>query len=184
MAPGIGWSGQSSLMVSMGKPSVMTARRGAKQAYRFTLDPTPAQERALRSHAGSARFAWNWGLAKCRERYAAERKWYSGAELHKLWNQAKKGHRKGRQPGFPRFKKKGKCRDSFRLTGALRCGESAVILPRLGTVRTHEPTRKLARRLADGSARILAAGYETVVANQHSTATVRMTGSRAAGRPS
>lgn len=30
-----------------------------KQAYRFALDPTLAQERALRSHAGAARFAWN-----------------------------------------------------------------------------------------------------------------------------
>jgi len=56
------------------------------QAYRFALDPSPAQERALRSHAGAARFGWNWGLGKCRERYAAERKWYSGAELHRLWN--------------------------------------------------------------------------------------------------
>ena len=61
-----------------------------KLAYRFALDPTPAQERALRSHAGAARFAWNWGLARCKERYAAERKWYSAAELHRLWNAAKK----------------------------------------------------------------------------------------------
>jgi IS605 OrfB family transposase len=31
-------------------------------AYRFALDPTPAQERALRSHAGAAQV--NWGLAR------------------------------------------------------------------------------------------------------------------------
>ena len=61
-----------------------------KQAYRFALDPTPAQERALRSHAGAARFAWNWGLAKCKERYDAEGKWYSAIDLHKLWNAEKK----------------------------------------------------------------------------------------------
>ena len=60
------------------------------QAYRFALDPSPTQERALRSHAGAARFAWNWALHRCKERYAAERKWYSAAELHKLWNGAKK----------------------------------------------------------------------------------------------
>jgi putative transposase len=35
------------------------------QAYRFALDPAPAQERMLRSHADAARFAWNWGLAQC-----------------------------------------------------------------------------------------------------------------------
>jgi len=33
-------------------------------AYRFALDPTPAQARALRSHAGAARAAFNWGLAR------------------------------------------------------------------------------------------------------------------------
>ena len=40
------------------------------QAYRFALDPGPGQERALRSHAGAARFAWNWALAACLDRYA------------------------------------------------------------------------------------------------------------------
>jgi putative transposase len=162
------------------------------QAYRFALDPSPAQERALRSHAGAARFGWNWGLGKCRERYAAERKWYSGAELHRLWNaekkagpalswwaenskcayqesfrdldralrdfaRSKRGERKGRRPGFPRFKKRGRCRDSFRLTGTLRCGRGTVTLPRLGVIKTHESTRKLARRLEGGTARILSA---------------------------
>ena len=33
-------------------------------AYRFALDPAPAQERVLRSHAGAARVAFNWGLAR------------------------------------------------------------------------------------------------------------------------
>ena len=33
-------------------------------AYRLALDPTPAQERALWSHAGAARVAFNWGLAR------------------------------------------------------------------------------------------------------------------------
>jgi putative transposase len=163
------------------------------QAYRFALDPSPAQEQLLRSHAGAARFAWNWGLARCTERYAAERRWYSAAELHRLWNQAKKadpalawwsenskcayqeafrdleralrnfvkskkGQRKGRRLGFPRFKKRGKCRDSFRFsTGAIRCTGATVTLPRLGTIRTHESTRKLARRLEAGTARILSA---------------------------
>jgi len=61
-----------------------------KQAYRFALDPSLAQERALRSHAGAARFAWNWGLAKCKDRYATERKWYSATDLHKLWTAEKK----------------------------------------------------------------------------------------------
>ena len=163
------------------------------QAYKFALEPTPAQERALRSHAGAARFAWNWGLAKCKERYEAEGKWYSGIDLHKLWNaekkadpalawwgenskcayqeafrdldralkdfiKSRKGERKGRRVGFPQFKKRGKCRESFRLgNDPARCSGATVTLPRLGTIRTHESTRKLARRLAYGTARILSA---------------------------
>jgi putative transposase len=165
----------------------------ASQAYRFALDPAPAQERALRSHAGAARFAWNWGLAKCNERYAAERKWYSAIDLHKLWNAEKKadpalawwgenskcayqeafrdldralkdfvksknGKRAGSTLGYPRFKKRGKCRDSCRFsTGAIRCDRATVTLPKLGTIKTHESTRKLARRLDNGTARILSA---------------------------
>ncbi len=144
-----------------------------RRAYRFALDPSPAQERALRSHAGAARFAWNWGLARCNQRYAAERKWYSAAELHKLWNAQKKtdpalgwwaenskcayqeafrnldralrdftrsdkGERKGKRLGFPRFKKRGRCKDSFRLTGTLRCTGRTVALPRLGVIATCE----------------------------------------------
>lgn len=164
-----------------------------QQAYRFALDPAPAQERALRSHAGAARFAWNWGLAKCKERYASEGKWYSAIDLHKLWNaekkadpdlawwsenskcayqeafrnldraladfiKSKKGERKGKRLGFPKWKKRGKCRDSFRLSDrALRCSRSSVTLPKLGTIATHESTEKLARKLHDGSARILSA---------------------------
>jgi putative transposase len=163
------------------------------QAYRFALNPSAAQELALRSHAGAARFGWNWGLAKCQERYAAEGTWYSAVDLHRLWNAQKKadpalawwaqnskcsyqeafrdldralrdftasrkGERKGRRLGFPRFKKRGKCRDSFRFsTGVLRCAGSTVTLPRLGAVRTHESTRKLARRLGNGTARVLSA---------------------------
>jgi putative transposase len=164
-----------------------------KQAYRFALDPTPGQERALRSHAGASRFAWNWALARCGERYEAEGKWHTAAELHQLWNTVKKadpalawwsenskcayqesfrdleralrdftksknGQRKGRRLGFPKFKKRGKCRDSFRFgAGVMRCSGTTVTLPRLGTVATHESTWELARRLEDGTARILSA---------------------------
>ena len=147
----------------------------------------------LRSHAGAARYAWNWGLRECNKRYTVERKWYSAAELHQQWNVAKKtdpdltwwnqnskcvyqeafrnldralrdydksrkGQRNGMQLGFPKRKKKGRCRDSFRFsTGAIRCSGTTVTLPRLGAIRTHESTRKLIRRLEDGTARILSA---------------------------
>ncbi|MEU4643449.1 helix-turn-helix domain-containing protein, partial [Micromonospora sp. NPDC023814] len=33
----------------------------AVQAYRFALDLTPCQQRAVLAHAGAARVAYNWG---------------------------------------------------------------------------------------------------------------------------
>ncbi len=36
----------------------------ALQAYRFALDPNQVQLAGLRRHAGAARFAYNWGLAR------------------------------------------------------------------------------------------------------------------------
>jgi putative transposase len=168
-----------------------------RRAYRFALDPSPAQERALRSHAGAARFAWNWGLAKCKERYLAEKKWYSATDLHKVWNaqkktdpalawwaenskcsyqeafrnleralgdfiKSKKGQRKGKRLGFPRYKKKRKSKDSFRLTGVIRCAGTTVTLPRIGVIGTHESTLKLAGRMAGGTTRILSATVSRV----------------------
>jgi len=88
------------------------------QAYLFALDPGPAQERALRSHAGAARFAWNWGLARCKERYEAEGRWYSAVELHRLWNAEKKA-----DPALAWWRENSKCayQEAFRdLDRALR----------------------------------------------------------------
>ena len=71
---------------------------------------------------------------------------------------SKKGERKGRDSASPGSRNAGRCRDSFRLASALlRCSGATVTLLRLGTIRTHESTRKLARRLAHGTARILSA---------------------------
>ncbi|HEX4704199.1 MAG TPA: IS607 family element RNA-guided endonuclease TnpB [Pseudonocardiaceae bacterium] len=74
------------------------------QAYRFALDPTPAQARGLERHAGAARFAYNWALAavlaNLRQR-AAERSYgldddsltpalgWNLPALRRAWNAAK-----------------------------------------------------------------------------------------------
>ena len=172
---------------------------GVHQAYRFALDPTPAQQRALASHVGASRFAYNWGLALVKSRLDARATGeqvpvpWSLAALRREWNQAKRqvapwwaanskeayssglhglaralqsfsdakaGRRKGQHTGFPRFKVKGRCKESVRFTtGAIRVepDRTHVVLPRLGRIKTHESTRKLARRLEAGTARILSA---------------------------
>ncbi|MFI5916782.1 IS607 family element RNA-guided endonuclease TnpB [Dactylosporangium sp. NPDC051541] len=75
------------------------------QAYRFALDLTAAQERALLAHAGAARVAHNWALVQVKavlDQRAAERtygvpdEWltpsvsWSRAGLSKAWNAAKR----------------------------------------------------------------------------------------------
>ncbi|WP_243123230.1 IS607 family element RNA-guided endonuclease TnpB [Thermaerobacter sp. FW80] len=168
------------------------------QAYRFALDATPRQERALASHVGARRFAFNWGLALVKERLEARargedvevpwtlaalrREWnrqkhlvapwwrenskeaYSSgldglARALQNWSKSRQGERKGRRVGFPRFRKKGRGRESVRFTtGAIRVDDkSHVVLPRIGRVKTHEPTTALRRRVEAGTARILSA---------------------------
>jgi putative transposase len=178
------------------------------QAYRFALDPTPRQVRDLLRHAGAARVAYNWGVARIKanldqraaERsygiaeadltppvawslYAMRRDWNQAkaqvapwwtecskeayntgldqlARALKNWSDSKKGERKGRRVGFPRFKSRRKHVQSVRFTtGTIRLEDDRrhVRLPRLGTIKTHESTRKLHRRITDGRARILSA---------------------------
>lgn len=82
------------------------------------------------------------------------------ARALKNFTDAKQGHRAGARMGFPKRKRKGRSRDACRFTtGAIRVEPDRhhVVLPRLGRIRTHESTRKLARRLEQGTARILAA---------------------------
>jgi putative transposase len=76
------------------------------------------------------------------------------------WHASRAGTRRGRRAGFPRFAKKGRDRDRVTFTtGAIRVEPDRrhVTLPRIGTVRVHENTRRLQRLIAKGSARILAA---------------------------
>jgi putative transposase len=76
------------------------------------------------------------------------------------WQTSRAGKRAGKRVGFPRFAKKGRDRDRVTFTtGALRVepDRRQVTLPRVGTVRVHENTRRLERLIAQGRARILAA---------------------------
>jgi putative transposase len=73
-------------------------------AYRFALDPTPRQQRALLSHCGAARFAYNWAVSWVRaawEQRAAEASYgvaeseltpwrpWSLPALRRQWNRVK-----------------------------------------------------------------------------------------------
>ncbi|WP_330255122.1 IS607 family element RNA-guided endonuclease TnpB [Nocardia sp. NBC_00565] len=186
-------------------PAVEAAR--VIQAYKFALDPTPAQEHQFRSSCGAQRFAYNWALDRVRANIgqrSAEASYgltgdeltppvsWSAFSLRKDWNAAKDtvapwwfensketyssgisnlttalknwadsrtGKRAGPKVGFPRCKTK-RSRLTVRFTtGAfgLTHDRRHVRLPRIGAVRTHESTRKLARHTERGTARIRSA---------------------------
>lgn len=83
------------------------------------------------------------------------------------WSDSRRGTRRGRRVGFPRFKKKTSGYGSFRLRNkhsrsglpAIRVGDNdrprSVTLPGIGTVAVHDDTRRLRRMLSMGRAKIL-----------------------------
>ena len=141
--------------------------------YRYELRLNNKERDLLQKCAGTARFAWNWGLAELKERYqthTGNERYTDAMKQHKLLNSLKatvypwlykyskcipqealrdlhkavtkflEDRKQGRKTGFPRFKKKGKCRESFRLTGSIKLGDDhkRVQLPRLGRLRLKE----------------------------------------------
>jgi putative transposase len=153
------------------------------QAFRFELDPNCVARVALAKHVGAARFAYNWGLARCLEALEKGGPLPSAVELHKEWNRWKREHApwwvevskcapqeafrdleqalqrwRRRLAGRPRFKRKKVVADNgARFTGSIRVFPRHVQLPRVGKVRTKEGTEKLLGRLSEGKARILLA---------------------------
>ncbi|MGH8877090.1 MAG: helix-turn-helix domain-containing protein, partial [Stackebrandtia sp.] len=71
----------------------------------------------------------------------------------KNWSDSRTGKRKGRKLAFPRFKSKRRGLSCTFTTGVIRVETDRrhVTLPRLGTIRTHESARKLARHLERGT---------------------------------
>ncbi|MFX0065666.1 MAG: RNA-guided endonuclease InsQ/TnpB family protein [Candidatus Hermodarchaeota archaeon] len=149
------------------------------RGYKYELKVNNKERTLLAMYAGTARFAWNWGLAQRLKRYKeneGQDKYTDAMKQHQELNGLKasefawmyqvskcvpqealrdlqtafdnfladlKNRRAtGSKPkyGFPKFKKKGKCKDSFRLTGTIKVfsDEKLVQLPRLKKLRLKE----------------------------------------------
>ena len=135
-------------------------------AHRIRLDPNTMQRSTFTRCAGTSRFVWNWGLAEWGRQYEGGGKpsWQAlNAQLNQLkqhvlpwlcelpWKVLTQAlqdlgvafnrffEKKAR---YPRFKKKGTCRESFAIDSrAVRFGGRRVRIPRLGWVRMREPFR-------------------------------------------
>jgi putative transposase len=82
--------------------------------------------------------AWMYSVSKCSPQESLR-------DLDKAFKQFWKRRKEG--VGFPKFKKKGKCRDSFRLTGSIKVFEKYIQLPRIGKMCTKESTDKFDGRI-------------------------------------
>ncbi|MFF2556795.1 IS607 family element RNA-guided endonuclease TnpB [Nocardia sp. NPDC058058] len=137
-------------------------QRAAEMSYGFTGDQlTPV----VAWSAYALRKEWNqakdvvapWWPENSKESYASGLANLSAAL--KNWSDSRAGTREGPAMDFPRYKTKSSAMSCRFTTGAIGLATDCrhVRLPRIGLVRSHESTRKLARHLRLGSARIRAA---------------------------
>lgn len=134
---------------------------------RLELNNT-GKSRALQ-HAGTARYAYNWALDKCKKAYETKKKRPNAIALHKEWvifknakaTWAKEVSKCAPQQAFrnldiafqrsfkmlevqlPVFKKKG-IRDSFYLEGAIHTQGDKIKLPKFGWVKCSETLPEVA----------------------------------------
>ncbi len=155
-------------------------QRAAERSYGIGDDQlTPAVSWSLYS----LRRAWNQAKTTVAPWWAENSKeaYNSGldavARALSNWSDSRNGKRLGRSVGFPRFKSRHRGTPSVRFTtGTIGVASDRhhVVLPRLGTIKTHETTRKLARRVEVGTARILSATVRRVGGRWYCSFTVEV----------
>ncbi len=80
------------------------------------------------------------------------------ARALKNWRDSRRGKRRGKPAGFPRFRSKRRGTLSIRFTtGALRCESRHAVLPRVGRVKLHENGDRLVNLVIAGQARVIGA---------------------------
>jgi putative transposase len=94
----------------------------------------------------TSRYAWLYEISKCAPQEALR-------DLDRAYANYWRGRRQGRRVGPPRFKKRGRCPERFRLTGVIRVEQGIVVLPRIGRVATKEATGKFRGRILSATCR-------------------------------
>jgi transposase, IS605 OrfB family, central region len=139
--------------------------------HKMALSPTPEQAEYFQRAAGTARFVWNWALAEWRRQHEAGHKpnamglkkqfnaikyrefpWLKAihrdaharafAHLAKAWSRFFADLKSGKPGNEPRFKKKGRCADSFYVANdKFSIAGNAIRLPKIGEVSMTESLR-------------------------------------------
>jgi len=134
-----------------------------RKAYRYRLKANAKQVSFFNNQAGCCRFVWNKALSIQKQRFDAGEKLLKLSELSKLltvWKREEgaeflsiaqaqsmqqvlrnldravvESFNKNTKKRFPRLKKKGRCRDSFRYPQDVRINCNMVFLPKIGWIR-------------------------------------------------
>jgi putative transposase len=134
-----------------------------KRAYKYELDLNNEQRTVCLKHAGAARWAFNFGLRRKKEAYAAGEKTPTAIDLHRelnilkqttvpwMYDVSKCAPQEAlrnldrafvnffeKRVKFPKFKSRKRGIGSFRLTGSIHVSGKLIQLPRLGVLRLKE----------------------------------------------
>jgi putative transposase len=142
-----------------------------QRAYKIEINPNNKQRTLFEKSCNVARFVYNWGLEQRINLYENEKKQLSEFEQVNILNSIKKkefpwmyevssliltsslkdvdaafknffrGLKQGKKVGFPKFKSKGKCNESFRISGfehIKNIHKEYIQIPRVGRVRMKE----------------------------------------------
>jgi putative transposase len=138
-------------------------RKPFMKSIKVRLELNNEKRSLAAQHAGTARYAYNWGLERSQQAYQALGKRPTAVDLHKEWvvfknteatwaqsvskcapqeafrhlNTAYQRSFKMKHVRFPKFKKKGQ-RDSFYLEGSIHLKGNRIKLPQFGWVKCSE----------------------------------------------
>ena len=135
-----------------------------RKVFKFRMEPTALQSDELLRMAGTARFIWNWALARCQAFYKENQKgipqsqlsselttlkgqqpWlydFDSQSLQQVLKNLKQAYENHFNPkmrsGFPKFKTKKNPRQSFRIPQRVVLKDSKVYVPKLGWVKVRQ----------------------------------------------
>lgn len=151
------WQRQVAALVEQG-----AAEKEARKKVRVPVPSKPTIQKALNEAKGDSRSGveglcpW-WHEVNT---YAFQSAFIDADGAWKNWLDSLSGKRAGRRVGYPRFKKKGRARDSFRLhhdvkkPGIRLAGYRRLRLPKIGEIRLHDSAKRLDRLISHGFAQV------------------------------
>ena len=139
--------------------------------HKIALFPSPSQETYFASACGTARMVWNWALAEWNKQSIdglkpnamALKKQFNAMKydlypwlkdihrdahaqpftyLGRAWDRFFMARKAGKPAYVPRFKKKGRCRESFYVANdKFKLEQAAICLPKIGKIQASEELR-------------------------------------------